>query len=72
MRHRERALTAACVGLISVLAIASAGGAQTPAATQSAPAAPAGFVGMETCTQCHEEVATKFKTTPHMSSSQQC
>jgi DmsE family decaheme c-type cytochrome len=75
MRKREWALTAAGVGLISVLAIASAGGAQTqaPPASAGAPAAPApGFVGMETCNQCHEEVATKFKATPHMSSSLQC
>jgi DmsE family decaheme c-type cytochrome len=36
-----------------------------PAAAQSREAAPADFVGAETCATCHEEVATKFASNPH-------
>ena len=80
MSKPEWASTLAGAGAMTVLALASAWGAQSkPAAApaQTPPeaaeaAAPAGFVGMETCAQCHEEVATKFKTTPHVASSLQC
>ncbi len=78
MRKTGWALTAACAGLMTVLAFASARGAQAtappaaPATPADAPPVPPGFVGMDMCVQCHEEVATKFKATPHMASPLGC
>ena len=74
MRMRGWASLAGAVGLTLVMGLASVGGAQnttTPAPAKE-PAAPAGFVGMGTCAQCHEEVVNAFKSTPHMSSAQGC
>jgi DmsE family decaheme c-type cytochrome len=48
---------------------AGAWGAQTPGGVPPAPqaknATPADYVGAETCTSCHEEVAKEFQTNPH-------
>jgi DmsE family decaheme c-type cytochrome len=75
MRNRCWVTLAAVVGLALVLGFASAGGAQST--TPAAPATPAAagsaeYVGMDACVQCHEEVVTAFKNTPHMASSKGC
>jgi DmsE family decaheme c-type cytochrome len=58
----------------ALLLVSATGWAQTqappPAAEQAAPAP--GYVGMDTCAQCHEPVVNAFKATPHMASSQGC
>ena len=43
-----------------------------PPPPRPAAASPAEYVGMDTCVQCHEEVVTAFKTTPHMASAKGC
>jgi len=74
MRNRGWVPLAAVLGLALLLGFASAGGAQstTPAAPATPAAATAEYAGMDTCVQCHEEVVTAFKTTPHMASSKGC
>jgi len=74
MRKTGWVWLAGAAGLAFLLGFASVGGAQTAAPTASVeqPAAPAGFVGMDTCVACHEEVVNAFKATPHMSSAQGC
>ena len=61
-------------GWLSCWGSPASGARKPPAPTASVeqPAAPAGFVGMDTCVACHEEVVNAFKTTPHMSSAQGC
>ncbi|HEY6510183.1 MAG TPA: hypothetical protein VIY56_19305, partial [Vicinamibacterales bacterium] len=75
MRKTGWAWLAGAAGLVFVLGLARAEGAMSQAPTASAqqePAAAAGFVGMDTCLTCHEEVVNAFKATPHMSSAQGC
>ena len=55
--------------ILCVPVLASAAPGDKPAAPQAAaqaqPAAPADFVGAETCANCHEEVAKGFANNPH-------
>jgi DmsE family decaheme c-type cytochrome len=44
---------------------------KAPPPAEPAQAAP-GYVGTETCAQCHEPVVNAFKATPHVASSQGC
>jgi len=74
MRNKGWVLLAASLGLALMLGAASFGGAQTAKTPEPAaqPAAPADYVGMDTCVQCHEDVVKAFKTTPHAASSKGC
>jgi DmsE family decaheme c-type cytochrome len=73
MRQRGWALLAGAAGLAILLGFASAGGAQTATPpTPAAPPASPGYVGMDTCAACHEEVVNAFKATPHISSEKGC
>ncbi len=52
-------------GMICATALAAAAPGAKPAPAQAKDAAPADFVGAETCATCHEEVAKGFASNPH-------
>ena len=52
-------------GLLALPALAAEAGGEKPASAQAREAAPADFVGAETCATCHEDVARGFATSPH-------
>ena len=75
MRNRVW-VTLAAVGALALMlgfGWADAGTTQSTAAVPETPAISApGYVGMNTCLQCHAEVVAAFKSTPHMASAKGC
>jgi DmsE family decaheme c-type cytochrome len=73
MGKRAWVSLAALLGLTVSLGLASAAQSPSPEvpATQAAAAKP-GYVGMDTCATCHEDMAKAFKRTPHAGNIQGC
>jgi DmsE family decaheme c-type cytochrome len=74
MGKRTLVSLAALLGLALSLGFAGSGGAQSasPRETATQASAQPGYVGMDTCMTCHEDMAKAFKRTPHAENLQGC
>ena len=58
-------IPAAAIALLPLAAQETKPDAKAPAAEQTQAAAPAEFIGSETCQACHEDIAKAFPSNPH-------